>query len=109
MGAPFTSTVWRPVPIGSAWSGAAAPSNQISVMTAVQMRVAPFMFHALACDAFAERTRFHIRGHVGHQGVPHGEAYALSRRPVALLDHPMDAGGDRRTLRHPPLELEQRR
>src|SRR6266436_1192912 len=42
-------------------------------------------------------------------GVPHGKAHALSRRPVALLDHALDAGGDRRTVRHPFLEPEQGR
>jgi hypothetical protein len=33
-----------------------------------------------------------------NNGVTHGEAYALSRRPVALFDHAMDARGNRRTL-----------
>jgi hypothetical protein len=30
-----------------------------------------------------------------NNGVTHGEAYALSRRPVALFDHAMDARGNR--------------
>jgi hypothetical protein len=33
-----------------------------------------------------------------NNGVTHGEAYALSRRPVALFDHAMDARGNRRTV-----------
>jgi len=59
---------------------------------------------------FAQPTRSRLKGCASpNNGVPHGEAYALSRRAVALIDHAMDAGGGRRTLRHPPLELEQGR
>src|SRR5262249_48931812 len=54
---------------------------------------------------FVERTRLRTKHATSsNNGVPHGEADALSRRPVAFLDHALDARGGGRALRHPSAQ-----
>src|SRR5215475_1460263 len=106
MGAPFTSAICRPVSIGDAGSGA-APSSAPNITAAVKTRVIACISCSRARPSFAEPTRLRTKASLSNNGVPYGKAHALSRRSVALVDYAMDARGDRRTLRHPPLELEQ--
>src|SRR5215467_5073234 len=114
MGAPLMSITCRPVVIGAANTGA-QPSKPHRIAATARHRVFVIAFSCgcparARCKTFAEPTLSRFKGSSSaNNGVPHGEAYALSRRAVALIDHAMDAGGDRRTLRHPPAELEQGR
>src|SRR5262252_4692948 len=108
------SMICRPVVIGAAATGA-QPSKPQRIAT-TERSLAVVIVSSLAaaasacCTMFAEPTRSRLKGWTSaNNGVPHGEAYALSRRAVALIDHAMDARGGRRALRHPPLELEQGR
>src|SRR5262249_58787330 len=114
MGVPLMSITRRPVVIGAASTGAqpgkphriAATARHLVFVIARSYGCPP----RLAARRSQNRHDPGLRDpHQPNNAVPHGEAYALSHRAVALIDHAMDAGGGRRTLRHPPAELAQGR
>src|SRR6516165_9808843 len=101
------SMTCRPVAIGAASAGGQPSKPQRIAATERHLVVVIVSLTGICqarCSVFVEPTRSRLKGCASpNNGVPHGEAYALSRRAVALIDHAMDAGGGRRTLRRPSL------
>src|SRR5262249_29686781 len=109
---PLMSIICRPVVIGAAATGAQPSKPQRIAATDRHLVIIVVLSRGhlpqARCSVFAEPTRSRLMGCSSpNNGVPHGEAYALPRRAVALIDHAVDAGGGRRTLRRAPAEFEQ--
>src|SRR5260370_39321667 len=108
------SMTCRPVMIGAAATGAQPTKPQRIATTERYLVVvivsSPGASASASGTMLAQPTRSRLKGCASpNNAVPHGEAYALSRRAVGLIDHAMDAGGGQRALRHPPLVLAQAR